>query len=774
MKSWLGFSLFFLSIFCFAQRGNLWVKNYRLNFTPQVTEIAQDEQGILYFAHSEGILMYDGFTWENLPISISPHTLAFASNNEFWVAGKGAIARGFLDKSRKWQFENVFNADFEKELGTFRNIYIHEKQVYFYSEKVLCKWNGTNLETLYYQDSGEMQGWCLLNGEVFLNLPEKGLCKLNGKNIIPIRADFAEKTLQNFTILDKNRVLLACDDNLLWIFDGKNFDTYSTFASNYLNENLLEKITPLSENEWVISTLVGGILVVSKQDRSIRHIINQETGLADNEISAVFVDNQKDIWICHAEGISKVAMHLPVYSFSHYPGIEGKPTSIFKQKDLLYVGTNVGLFYLSRTNKDDVSGQVAYEKQRQMQQIAWEQARQRAKQKKKGLKSLLPQISIKKKDEKPKTETKIVTIVVESNVYGYNYSNFLLEQVPFNFRKIAGIDSKCKQIIDFQGHLLVLTGTGLYEVTFGTAKNILEDKTIQFIEVAEQNPNILYVCSSKGFFYLQKNGDTWSEPQWLKGLQGHVFNCSQYGKHLWLSGQGKIWKITLSSAGIPTQIKATYTLEKNSSMRILSRVVKGKLLFFTNRFVFERSEFAFDLFLPSDDYGMYNLKETNLYFSRNKQIWTLHEQNWQELNDSQNNPATRFLSVFSEVQDIFQDEQGHLWVATATGIFWINALDAKKEIKSPSLFVKQVEGNENLLNLENAVIQSDNEGQKVSIWVASPFFVAEENTQIQYRLQGLDDNDEWSEWRNQSLIEFPFLPNGQYELQIRSRNAMGV
>lgn len=775
MKAFLGLGLFFLSSFLFAQRGNLWVKNYRLNFTPQVTEVAQDKQGILYFAHSEGILMYDGFVWENLPLSFSPHTIAFVSENELWVAGKGSISRGILDETQKWQFEPIANQDFEKELGTFKSIHVQEKQVYFYSDKALCKWNGTSLETLFLQENGEMQGWCLLNNEIFLNIAEKGFCKLNGKNLMPIRSDFAEKYIQNFITLDKNRLLLACDDNLLWTFDGKTFDTYSNFASNYLNENFLEKITQLSEKEWVISTLAGGALILNKQDRSIRYIINQETGLADNEISAIFVDKQKDIWLCHTEGISKVSTNLPVYSFSHYPGLEGKPTSIFKKKDLLYVGTNVGLFFLSRSNKDDVSGQVTQEKQRQMQILAWEQARQRAKQKKqKGLKGFLEQITTQKKKEKPQNQTKIVTVVVEANVYEYNYSNFLLEQIPFNFRKISGIDSKCKQLIDFQGHLIALTGTGLYEITFGMAKNILEDKTIQYLEVAETNPNILYVCSSKGFFYLLKNGDSWSEPQWISGLQGFVFNCSQYEKHLWLAGQGKIWKLELSQAGVPTKIKAIYTLEKNSNMRMYSRVVQKNLVFFSNKIVLEKTNLAFDLLLPSEKYSLLKLGEANLFFGHNKQIWAFQEQNWQELNVSQANPATRFLSVLNEVQDVFQDENGHLWVATASGVFWINAWEAKKEEKEPNLFVRQIEGNDKLLSLENAIIQSDNEGQKVSIRVASPFFIGEENTQIQYRLKGLDDNNEWSEWRNQSLIEFPFLPNGHYELQIRSRNAMGT
>jgi hypothetical protein len=54
----------------------------------------------------------------------------------------------------------------------------------------------------------------------------------------------------------------------------------------------LEKVAPVSATELAISTLAGGVLILNKQDRSIRHIINYETGLTDNEIAAIFTDQQ--------------------------------------------------------------------------------------------------------------------------------------------------------------------------------------------------------------------------------------------------------------------------------------------------------------------------------------------------------------------------------------------------------------------------------------------------------------------------------------------------
>jgi len=668
-----------------AQRGNLMVKNYRLSNAPQVSEIVQNKQGILYFAHSEGILSYDGLRWENLNLSYSPRCLLIDKQENLWTGGKGFIGKLTTDPSGKLNFEKI-NVATNKDIGDISSLASFGDEIYFYSEKAILQYKNNEAKILYYQENQEMLGWLLFRNEIFINTPDKGLCKLNGTSLQVVRADFNERIIHNFINLDEKNLLLTTNDNQLWLFDGKQISTYDTYAAQYLQENFLEKVAPVSATELAISTLAGGVLILNKQDRSIRHIINYETGLADNEIAAIFTDQQQGLWICHAEGISRVALHLPIYSISYYPGLEGKPYTICKIKDLLYVATNAGLFYLSASNKDDVSGIVAQEKQRQLQQIAWQNARRKAQQKKLKLKLKNIFNSFKKNQDKPQ----IVTVVVESNVYDYNYSNYIIEKIPYNFRKIAGIESKCKQLIPFQGRLIALTNTGLYEVLYGMANLIVEDRNLQYAEVSKIDPSILFVASNKGAFYLQKTAEGWSKPNYIASVQGICFSICQKDKILWLTGEGKIWKIGINSQGIPTQT-TIYTIEANSTMRIIAREIEGNLLLFTPKTVFMHQKFLLgDAFLPAKNWLSYNLNATRLYFNQSSYTWLNQETDWEVWGIKNAKQISKYLPILPEIQDVYYDENGLLWAVNPQGVFLIKPQEnnLKKE-NQLTAFVKK-------------------------------------------------------------------------------------
>ncbi|GAB4124847.1 MAG: hypothetical protein OHK0045_02650 [Raineya sp.] len=754
--------------------GNLLVKNYSLPANLQVSEVAQSKKGIVYFAHSEGVLSYDGLRWDNLSIGYSPRCLWIDQEENIWVAGKGFIGKLSIDIAGRPNFTNI-PIPTEKEIGDIVSLAVWNNEIYFCSEKALIQYKNNTAKIVYYQEEQEILGWVLHQGSIFLNTADKGFCKLSGTSLQVLQKDFGDKMIHNFINYDEKNTLLSTSDNQLWLFDGKQIAPYNTYAAQYLQENFLEKVVNISAQELAISTLAGGVLILNKQDRSIRHIINYETGLADNEVSAIFTDQQKGLWICHAEGISRLALHLPIYNVSYYPGLEGKPYTVCKIKDLVYVATNSGLFYLSANNKDDVSGKVAQEKRRQMQQIAWQNARMNAQRKKLRLKNVVDKVNPFKKEETKEANprTQVVTVVVESNVYNYNYSNYIIEKIPYNFRKINGIDSKCKQLIHFQERLIALTNTGLYEVLYGMANNIVEDRNIHYAEVSKYNPNVLYVATSRGAFWLEKTAEGWSKPNYIANIQGICFNVCQKDKNVWIAGEGKLWKVSLNSQGIPAKVE-NYIIEANSTMRVVVREINGELLFFTPKTVFIHKKMLIgEAFLPAKNWLSYGLMFTRLYINQPNYTWLNQGTSWEVLGNSKSH-FSKYLPVLSEVQDLYQDENNRLWVATHQGVFLFRGqVNSQQEIEKPRAFVKKIQNSEGqILNLQKTSIESKGSIQNFSLQMAAPFFVAEENTQFQYLLRGLDDS-RWSVWRKQASIDFSYLPSGNYELYIRAKNVLG-
>ncbi|GAB4251340.1 MAG: hypothetical protein Tsb0034_30360 [Ekhidna sp.] len=59
----------------------------------------------------------------------------------------------------------------------------------------------------------------------------------------------------------------------------------------------------------------------------------------------------------------------------------------------------------------------------------------------------------------------------------------------------------------------------------------------------------------------------------------------------------------------------------------------------------------------------------------------------------------------------------------------------------------------------------------LSIELLKPDYVGLLNPEYQYKLVGL--NQEWSNWTNANLIDYSYLPSGEYELRVRVRDALG-
>ena len=95
---------FFLSTLCFMV-----LKGYNqntialpeiINYTKRLYnagtqnwKIAQDQQGILYFANNEGLLTFDGGFWKKYPVSNGTivRSLAFGRDGRIYIGAQGEI-----------------------------------------------------------------------------------------------------------------------------------------------------------------------------------------------------------------------------------------------------------------------------------------------------------------------------------------------------------------------------------------------------------------------------------------------------------------------------------------------------------------------------------------------------------------------------------------------------------------------------------------------------------------------------------------------------------
>jgi len=366
--SFLIFSI--LSVGAFAQHGNPYIVNYipdLKNIDNQNLCIVQGSDGVIYFANRKGVLSYDGFKWNLIKTESSVFSLAHdSSSGQVYVGCRGNF--GLLEKDVTGEISYVSLSDQNEvsALGEITKIIITEDGIYYYSTYSLFRFsNGENkIDKIWSAENEKVfTGLLSLQNELYLNVYGEGLKKVENSGLEDVENGEIFSSVEIITAFHyaDDTVLLGTNENEIFLFDGKEFKPFTVEAKDYLLESGLVGGLELSSQQFVLSTLTGGCVIIDKKTGNTVNILNYQTGLPDDETYAMGTDRNGGLWLAHDYGISRADISVPVRNYSSYPGIEGNPISVIDYDSTIYVSTTEGVYFL--TEVKDFSEVVIYIKE---------------------------------------------------------------------------------------------------------------------------------------------------------------------------------------------------------------------------------------------------------------------------------------------------------------------------------------------------------------------------------------------------------------------------
>ena len=316
----------------------------------------------------------------------------------------------------------------------------------------------------------------------FINVMSKGLYRLEADTLFPIVTGYMlenKEVLFSFHIT-KSLVLLGLSDGSLSLFDGIKFYDYQIKDEGYLRQNILSEGISVSDSLYAFASLNGGAVVVGKTSGKLAYTINYENGLPDDEVFALGSDNKGGLWLSHPAGLSRADLLLPLCNFSIYPGLKGNLITSVWHNNELFVATSDGVFYLT-----EIKNYKTYEvlvKNEQISPIRNSPSMVQtpsvqnhpetieAPEVKKTKQTLLSRIFGKKPVEKPAVQSSSPIInqpeqslpsLRQDNIAKYVKKTFSkLKSVNYEFKKIEGLDEKCKQLVPTPFGILASTNNG--------------------------------------------------------------------------------------------------------------------------------------------------------------------------------------------------------------------------------------------------------------------------------------------------------------------------
>jgi hypothetical protein len=773
------FSAFFslCVFFAFAQSGNFFLSHYspsedRLDNI--CFQVRQGKNGVMYFATRSGILEFDGKSWNLLNGNGAVYTIQITEEGRIFWGG----ARGFgVVTSNESNFPQL-NVLSDQASDIFQSLLLNRKIFFLNEEKLYILDVETEQSTIIDATiaTGSFIGLFEVSGEIFLNTSSDGIYKVSESKLLKPVGSIASLSSIVFTSGFKGQTLAATINNEIFVAsDNKTFRKVTVEDQQYLNEGVITSGSWVNDDLVVLGTLRGGMIFLNLTNGKTHEIINYATGLPDNEIFTVVTDENQCVWAAHEYGFTRVAPYLPFRTFSHYPGLEGNLLCAVSFRNTVYVGTSVGMYKLeqddvfeerkiysnvatrNRVNaitekKEPTPNTVAPEASKRRGFFRWFRKKNSTVEETKTEPSNVKTTESKSKPRsKPKVVVKTEKVLVSSS---------------YRYKKVKNIDAKIIQFHSLGDKLVACGLGGTYEVDDLTGTLLLADPARRIY--GSKNHALFISTYSDKVKTLYYNGSTWVKTDLLKNLNDQVNHIFEgHDGIVWLCALDKIYRLQTQANEI-AELKVI-KIENPNYDEFAGAEIGDKVILANSNGLYE--------FNPVSE-AFQKLDSTRdekflTYFSANKSIWYRDIHGWTVLGDEKMNKNLALLNLFQNIRFINPDSKTeNLWVITNSNELYKYFSDRiNMYTKGFPLVLKTVKnGDRRLAGDKRLKIEQDN--SRLTFEVVQPDYLASEALEYRYHLTGLEQD--WTDWSQaNNVIEIPYLPAGDYSLNVESRDIFG-
>lgn len=790
--------LFFLnSLLLMAQNGDIPLNHFDIPIPPQdfqFNDLKIDEHGRLLVAYKKGILQYDGNSWLKIEINSSPLKFLEIQDNTFLLAKDGiyVMQEDYFHQSK---FNQLYSISI---ISTVNDLISHNGKYYLLVNEEIISFDkdfnkiNVNKSQLGYKDIFVFENklYAFEDNYLLENIDDTWV-DLN--LYAPENTDFL------FSVKGNKNLYFAYDNGDFYSFDGKDFEPYSPQLNEYLKENY-----PLAgkmfNDKLIISTLSGGVVLVNENSGEIISTIQNYNGLPTNEVNAITMDLQNGLWLAHPYGLTRASLDIPFSDFQFYPGLGGLPEITLLRKDTLWVGTTEGLFYLKEVKDYETLQKKFIEKVRiatpnepnveeedesdgflegifsfgnnskedefikeelkryrsiyRDQGIRFKALREKLDEKEQKLKDSIQNANRSKQQSgnkkqpfvRPKYRSVVKTIDVSR-----------LKSIKFEYQKINKVEDHVESLLNTEYGLIARSNTGIFLINSETSEKISNLKMVKKL-FYEKGKSRLWMSNGLGLFSIDLSSNDF---KLTKHSENSFHDIIIKNNQLFAVGNNilEIFKIEYDKLTDAKRVQITNNFSEE--MLIYQQANKIKLL---------RSDGILEL--DSNELKIDSLFTRPLkYFLKDQEnnIWVLSDQDdWDILNKDLPDQLKRWMHIIPPLKNINKISESTIFFTSNKRIIrWKSS--SIKEYPFPKTFIDGVMIENKWADSDDFVELNHNENN-LKVILSTPEYLFNEDVEYQYFVKGL--MDEWSSWSKNREIDFPYIPTGDYKLEIKARTIL--
>jgi DNA-binding CsgD family transcriptional regulator len=179
----------------------------------------------------------------------------------------------------------------------------------------------------------------------FIEEINTGLSELIGSKLVFIKgSEFLKTGILSILPYRKNSFLIGTAKSGLYLYDGAKIQEWKSPANEFLKKNQLNNGVSIPNKYYAYGTILDGVIIIDTAGNIVQHI-NKLSGLQNNTVLSLYVDNEENLWTGLDNGIDCIEISSPFYFYFDKGGKIGTVYSSIVNGNKIYLGTNQGLFY---------------------------------------------------------------------------------------------------------------------------------------------------------------------------------------------------------------------------------------------------------------------------------------------------------------------------------------------------------------------------------------------------------------------------------------------
>jgi signal transduction histidine kinase/DNA-binding response OmpR family regulator/ligand-binding sensor domain-containing protein len=312
----------------------------------QTWAAAQDSSGVLYVGTTEGVLLYDGHAWRDLPGLNRPvSAVAADADGRVYVGGRGALGVIRPDSLGRRTFVSLVEAlpERHRSFPSINHIGTTDGQVFFQSVQRLFRWTPATDSMKVWRLSGqEFQHAHVVRDTLYVNVGGRGLMAVQGDALrrVPGGAQLADRSVRFLLPHGRSSMLVGTFRGLL-VRDGAEVRPFATEADSLLYEAWPYAGCRLRDGTIAIGTIGHGLLLLGPDGAVRRHL-----SARGNPVTGLYPDREGGLWALLDGGMMRYDVGAPFTTFDASTGLEGIVTDLARHDGALYAATNQSTYRL--------------------------------------------------------------------------------------------------------------------------------------------------------------------------------------------------------------------------------------------------------------------------------------------------------------------------------------------------------------------------------------------------------------------------------------------